>query len=400
MNETTTRLSVGRLCALLQEMVEENFVDVLVEGEVSNCVVPASGHLYFTLRDDQAQLRAVMFRSQARLLPFRLENGQQVVCRGRVSLYRQRGELQLLVDRVEPAGLGGWQLALEQLKRKLAAEGLFAPERKRPLPDFPATIGVVTSSTGAAIRDILQILGRRAAGFRLLLAPVRVQGEGAAEEIARGIERLNRHGAAEVLIVGRGGGSQEDLWAFNEERAVRAIAASKIPVISAVGHETDVSLADLVADLRAPTPSAAAELVMKHRLELEAHLDQLLIRLDRQLRSRLRLARERLSGLTARLRPPREILARATQALQLLEGRLEEEMTDHLDHLRVELGLACSRLEDLSPLAVLARGYAVVRSGAEARPLLATAGLAPGDPLLIRLHRGEIDAVVRKLRRQ
>jgi len=400
MNLNTSKLTVGRLCALLQEMVEENFVDVLVEGEVSNCVTPASGHLYFTLKDSEAQLRAVMFRSQARLLPFRLENGQQVVCRGRVSIYRQRGEVQLLVERIEPTGLGGWQMALEQLKNKLAAEGLFAQERKRPLPVFPTTIGVVTSATGAAIRDILQILNRRAAGFRLLLTPVRVQGDSAPDEIVRGIEQLNRHGVAEVLIVGRGGGSQEDLWAFNDERVARAIASSTIPVISAVGHETDVTVADLVADLRAPTPSAAAELVIKNRLELEAHLDQLLIRLNRQLLGRLQLARERLDGLTARLRPPRDLIDRAAQSLQALESRLERSVSGLLADRQAELALACSRLEDLSPLATLARGYAVVRSGADAKPLLSTAGMAAGDPLLVRLSQGELDAVIERVRKE
>ncbi len=289
-------LSVSRLAALLKEVVEDNFVQVWVEGEISNFSAPASGHFYFTLKDAGAQLRAVMFRSQNRLLKFRPESGMQVVCSGRVSLYSQRGELQLVVDAIEPRGAGSLQVAFEQLKAKLEAEGLFAQARKRALPAFPKTIGVVTSATGAAIHDILQVLRRRSAGVRVQIYPVRVQGEEAAGEICQGIAVFNRQGEADVLIVGRGGGSLEDLWAFNEEPVARAIYDSRIPVISAVGHEVDFSIADFVADLRAPTPSAAAELVVKSRQELEGHLDQLTLRLAAQMRGRLELMRERVSG--------------------------------------------------------------------------------------------------------
>jgi exodeoxyribonuclease VII large subunit len=319
-NERLPILTVTRLAALLKEVVEENFAQVLVEGEISNFSVPASGHFYFSLKDESAQVRAVMFRSQARLLAFRPENGMQVILSGRVSLYPQRGEVQLVAERLEPLGIGSLQVAFEQLKTRLAGEGLFAEARKRPLPTFPRTVGVVTSATGAAIHDIVNVLRRRGAGLRLLLAPVRVQGDGAAAEIAAAIADHNRLGVADVLIVGRGGGSLEDLWAFNEEVVARAIHASAIPVISAVGHEVDFTIADFVADLRAPTPSAAAELVARSRLELEGHLDHLAQRLAGQMQGRLELLNERVTGLSRRLRSPRQQL----QLWQKVHGRSVE----------------------------------------------------------------------------
>ncbi|RME34203.1 MAG: exodeoxyribonuclease VII large subunit, partial [Deltaproteobacteria bacterium] len=255
--QTHTPISVSRLVALLQEVLEDNFVQVLVEGEISNLSRPASGHVYLTLKDSEAQIRAVMFRSQARMLRFDPENGLAVLCRGRVAVYRQRGELQLILDTMEPVGLGSLQLAFEQLKARLAAEGLFDAGRKKPLPAFPGRIGIVTSPTGAAIRDMLNVLGRRHSGVSVLLCPVPVQGDEAPAAIAAAIADLNRVEDVDLVIVGRGGGSIEDLWAFNEEIVARAIAASVKPVVSAVGHETDWTIADFVADLRAPTPSAA-----------------------------------------------------------------------------------------------------------------------------------------------
>ena len=232
-------------------------------GEVSNLRAAGSGHLYFTLKDETAQIRAVCFRNQARYLKFKPQDGLAVIARGRLSVYEARGEYQLYVEFLEPAGLGALQLAFEQLKQKLAAEGLFDPARKKPLPVLPRVIGVVTSPTGAVIRDILRVLHRRFRNINVLIYPVKVQGEGAAQEIAQGIEYFNRNAPVDVMIVARGGGSLEDLWAFNEDVVARAIAASNIPVISAVGHETDFTIADFVADLRAPTPSAAAELVVR-----------------------------------------------------------------------------------------------------------------------------------------
>lgn len=397
MTSTPLIVTVSRLAALLKEVVEENFVQVWVEGEISNWALPASGHGYFSLKDDQAQLRAVMFRSQLRALNFRPENGMQVICRGRVSIYSQRGEVQLVVEGLEPRGLGALQLAYEQLKTRLAAEGLFAAERKRPLPAYPRTIGVVTSATGAAIHDILNVLERRSSGLRVLLAPVRVQGAEAAAEIVAALAALNRQGEADVLIVGRGGGSLEDLWAFNEEPVARAIAASRIPVISAVGHEVDVTIADFVADLRAPTPSAAAELVVKSRLELENHLDQLRLRLAAQMRGRLVLLRERTFGLQRRLRSPRELLQQLRQRQGECLRRLQRAMEARLQQSRASLATAAGRLDTLSPLQTLARGYAIVWREGELQPLRDPDGLVVGDGLRLRLHRGGLRARVTAL---
>jgi len=386
-------LTVSRLNALLRDLVEDNFVQVLVEGEISNFSTPVSGHWYFSLKDADAQLRVAMFRAQNRLVRFAPHNGMQVVCSGRVTLYTQRGELQLVVDSLEPKGVGGLQLAFEQLKAKLAAEGLFAEERKRPLPAFPRTVGVVTSATGAAIHDIINVLRRRGAGVKILLCPVKVQGEGAAAEIAAGIGLLNLQGEADVLIVGRGGGSLEDLWAFNEEVVARAVHASRIPVISAVGHEIDFSIADFVADLRAATPSAAAELVAKSRLELEGHIDHLTLRLLGQMRGRLDLCRERVDGLLRRLRSPRQILTMNRQHLHELERRLQAAMERRLRDCKLQVGSWSDRLHDLSPLQILSRGYAIV-TDAQGGLVKDAATLQPGDGVAIRFYHGRARAII------
>ncbi len=387
-------VSVSSLVQLLQELVEENFVDVLVQGELASISRPSSGHYYFTLKDQRCQLRCAMFRSHARALRFALEEGNEVICRGRVSVYPQRGDLQFLVEGVEPVGVGSLQLAFEQLQRKLDAEGLFAAERKRPLPEFPAVIGVVTSATGAAIHDILTVLRRRAAGIRVLLRPVRVQGEGAAEEISEAIADLNRQGEADILIVGRGGGSREDLWAFNEEVVARAIAASEIPIISAVGHEVDISISDLVADLRAATPSAAAELVVQNRLELERHLDQLILRLGRQMHNRLELLSSRVEGLQKRLKAPVEQLRIQQLQLQQWCSRLEQAMGDRLAQAQEQLAVLSGRLDALSPLAVLGRGYAIVRQLPSGKLVKSVGQLSVGDQLQLQLADGAVETVV------
>lgn len=387
-------LTVSRLAALLKELVEENFAQVLVEGEVSNFSAPASGHFYFSIKDEHAQLRVVMFRSQARLLPFRPENGMRVILGGRVSLYSQRGEVQLVAESLEPRGVGSLQLAFEQLKKRLAAEGLFAEARKRPLPNFPRTVGVVTSATGAAIHDIINVLRRRGAGVRVLLRPVRVQGEGAAAEIAQAIADHNRLGAADVLIVGRGGGSLEDLWAFNEEATARAIHGSAIPVISAVGHEVDYTIADFVADLRAPTPSAAAELVARSRLELEGHLDHLAQRLAGQMQGRLGLLAERLQGLNRRLRSPRQELLLRQQRHADLVRRLERGIARRQQEEEGRLAELAGRLDLLSPLRTLERGYAIAFAEATGEAVLDAQSLAPGDRLQLRFARGRAKATV------
>ena len=390
-------LTVSRLASLIKEVVEENFVQVLVEGELSNFAAPSSGHYYFSLKDEKAQIRAVMFRPQNRLLPFRPENGLRVICSGRVSLYPQRSEIQLVVETLEPRGVGSLQIAFDQLKNRLAAEGLFAEERKRPLPLYPGTIGVVTSASGAAIHDILHVLRRRHAGVRVLLRPVRVQGEGAAMEIAEAIDDLNRFGKADVMIVGRGGGSLEDLWAFNEECVARAIHASAIPVISAVGHEVDYSIADFAADLRAPTPSAAAEMVVKSRLELEGHLDHLILRLAGQMRGRLDLLGEKIEGLARRLQSPVQRISLCRQRLEDLERRLHQAMKNVLRERDGRLATLAGRLDDLSPLRILARGYAIALDEKTGLAVRDARTLAPGDRLRIRFARGSARAAIEEV---
>ena len=398
MAEAPRVLTVSRLNALLKDLIEDNFLQVWVEGEVSNFVVPASGHGYFSLKDETAQVRAVLFRSQLRLLDFRLENGMQVLCSGRLSLYPQRGEVQLVVESLEPRGVGGLRVAFEQLKARLAAEGLFAEEQKRPLPLFPRRIGVVTSATGAAIHDILNVLRRRGAGLQVVLCPVRVQGDGAAQEIAEGIADLNRQGGMDVLIVGRGGGSLEDLWAFNEEVVARAIRGSAVPVISAVGHEIDFTIADFAADLRAPTPSAAAELVVKSRLELEGHIDHLALRLAAQMQGRLQLLAERVQGLGRRLRSPLQELELRRRRLAESERRLRDALARRQAEARSQWAVLAGRLDSLSPLRTLARGYAIVFAEKSGLAVRRAAEVAPGDSLRIRLSRGELRAVVETVR--
>ena len=395
--DTSAVVSVSTLVQLLQELVEDNFVEVLVQGELSNVSQAGSGHYYFTLKDKSSQIKCAMFRSHARALRFKPGDGLAVICRGRVSIYSQRGDLQLLVEGIEPEGVGQLQLAFDQLKVKLEAEGLFQPHKKKTLPAYPRTIGVVTSPTGAAIRDILQVLERRSAGVQVLLAATRVQGEGAAAEIAAAISLLNQEGSADVLIVGRGGGSREDLWAFNEEIVARAIAASDIPIISAVGHEVDISISDLVADLRAPTPSAAAELVVQNRLELERHLDQLTLRLAAQINSRLALLKSRLSGLEKRLKAPAELLKLQQLQLHQLTSRLHQAITDDITRKKNRWELLCGRLDALSPLAVLSRGYAIVKQHETGTVIQSARQVNRDDRVEISLADGQVMATVTRI---
>ncbi len=395
--DTSAVVSVSTLVQLLQELVEDNFVEVLVQGELSNVSQAGSGHYYFTLKDKSSQIKCAMFRSHARALRFKPGDGLAVICRGRVSIYSQRGDLQLLVEGIEPEGVGQLQLAFDQLKVKLEAEGLFQPHKKKTLPAYPRTIGVVTSPTGAAIRDILQVLERRSAGVQVLLAATRVQGEGAAAEIAAAISLLNQEGSADVLIVGRGGGSREDLWAFNEEIVARAIAASDIPIISAVGHEVDISISDLVADLRAPTPSAAAELVVQNRLELERHLDQLTLRLAAQINSRLALLKSRLSGLEKRLKAPAELLKLQQLQLHQLTSRLHQAITDDITRKKNRWELLCGRLDALSPLAVLSRGYAIVKQHETGTVIQSARQVNCDDRVEISLADGQVMATVTRI---
>jgi len=382
------KLTVSGLVSLIQEVVETNFVKVTVEGEISNFATPSSGHWYFTLKDSGAQLRGVMFRGRNRLAENPPLDGMLVTCAGTVTIYPARGEMQLVVDSMALSGRGSLQAAFEALKEKLAAEGLFSPERKRAVPAFPRAIGVVTSATGAAIHDILNVLRRRAPDLRILLRPVRVQGENAAEEIAAAIDDLNAYGGLDVLIVGRGGGSLEDLWAFNEEQVARAIARSALPVISAVGHEVDFTIADFVADLRAPTPSAAAELVVKSRLELEAHLDHLILRLQQGLKQDFRLARERLTGLQGRLRLVARDFSALPDKVNRLNQRLDFAVAGVLRQRTDQLALAAGRLNALSPLSQLERGYVIASREEDGPGLVKSAALAKGDELWLRFAQG------------
>jgi exodeoxyribonuclease VII large subunit len=329
-----------------------------------------------------------MFRSRNRLVAIPPADGLKMVCSGTVSVYPARGEVQFIVDTLVPAGIGSLQAAFEALKARLAAEGLFAEARKRSLPTFPRTVGIVTSPTGAAIHDLLNVLRRRAPGLRILLRPVRVQGEGAAAEIAAGIADLNRHGTADVLIVGRGGGSLEDLWAFNEETVARAIAASAIPVISAVGHEVDVTIADFVADLRAPTPSAAAELVAKSRLELESHVDHLIMRLQSRVTQGLDLYGERLAGLQNRLQQAARNWPARLEQVGHREQRLVLAMHGLLRRLGDQLARDAGQLDALSPLNQLARGYVIASRDPQGRDPVEFSELAPGKQLWLRFSAG------------
>jgi exodeoxyribonuclease VII large subunit len=429
-----TILTVSRLTVLLRGVLEENFEQLWVQGEVSNLSYPSSGHCYFTLKDAGAQLRCVMFKSAVRNHKFRLTDGMAIIVRGRISVYDQRGEYQLVCEYLEPAGIGALQTAFMQLKEKLAGEGLFAETHKVPLPRFPRRIGVITSPTGAAIHDILNVLKRRFASLQIQLYPVRVQGEGAAGEIARAIDEMNRMAEVDTLIVGRGGGSLEDLWAFNEEVVARAVHRSKIPVISAVGHETDWTICDFVADLRAPTPSAAAELVVASTDELRGQVEALSGRLYRSVENLLTTHDRRLEGLRRALHDPRTMLGHMAQRLDDLSGWLETGLrvaaarrrdrferlqdrlqhnnpagtiasfrgriallslrseglvTQHIEAIRQEFGDNAARLEVLSPLKTLARGYSIASRDTDGAVITDSATLNHGELLLLRFHRGE-----------
>src|SRR5579859_2101785 len=430
------------LMSSARTQVEREYGDIWVEGEISNFRPAESGHLYFTLKDDDAQLRVVMFRTQARLLRFRPENGLHVLARGRVTIYEARGELQLSAEYLEPKGAGALQVAFEQLKAKLEAEGLFDSARKKPIPPLPRRIGVVTSPQAAALRDILNILRRRHHTANILIYPAQVQGDVAAAEVGAGVKYFNRARNVEVILVARGGGSAEDLAAFNHEGLARAVAASEIPVISAVGHETDFTILDFVADLRAPTPSAAAELVIRSRQEVDEQLGGLHRRIEKAMRYQLLMARQSLTelaqhGAFARMM---DLIHRREQRLDDLVNRLARGQRDvfekqrrrfetlsaavrHYD-VRRELGgmkkdldarttaiVSAARnlllerrvriermdtaLQALSPLAILERGYALVFD-ASGKLLKDAAKVKGGDEISARLAKGTVSATVKK----
>ncbi len=369
--------SVSELTAQIKATLESDFADVALVGEVSNLARPRSGHVYLSLKDESAQIRAVIWKSVAQRLPFDLADGLSVRVWGELAVYAPRGEYQISIRRVEPEGVGALELAFRQRFEKLRAEGLFDPGRKRPLPRFPRRIVVVSSPTGAAIRDFLQVTGRRWAASEILIAPSRVQGAGAAEEVVRAIELANRVEGADLIVLARGGGSLEDLWTFNEEVVARAIADSRLPVVSAIGHEVDVTLADHAADFRALTPSEAGERVVPDAREARQSLEHLRNRLARDARDRMADARQRLDDLSASL-----------------DRGLRRQVEDR----RHRLARLAAKLEALSPLAVLARGYALAFPLGEAAPLRDAGAVRPGDPIEVRLAEGAIVARVEEVR--
>jgi exodeoxyribonuclease VII large subunit len=450
-------VSVSELTQQIRGALEKRFASVWVEGEISNFRAHNSGHWYFTLKDEFAQLRAACYRSSNQRIRFRIEDGMQVRARGRLSVYEPKGEYQLIVDSLEPVGAGALQLAFEQTKTRLQAEGLFARELKRPIPLFPRRVGVITSTNGAAIRDILQVISRRTRSVHVLIAAARVQGDGAAPEIVRAIRFLNEHhqralrdghpeAIIDVMIVGRGGGSIEDLWAFNEEIVARAIRSSAIPVISAVGHETDFTIADFVADMRAPTPSAAAEIVAAHESELCARLASLTgtlarsmqyrisgarnqvqelalstafdavsgklrnaltatgaaeYRLQSTIHARLESAQRRLHEAARNVSLPqlRSTLAASRAKFESLQNSRDQLMKARLENARRKLGLAAAALDAMSPLRVLERGYAIAHDTA-GHVVRDASSLSIGEQLRLRLWRGELDCRIEGTRNE
>jgi len=434
-------LTVSELTREIKDILEMQFADILVEGEISNFKVPPSGHIYFTLKDDFSQIRVVLFKNQARSLRFSPEDGLHVICRGRVSLYEKRGEYQLILEEMEPKGIGALQLAFLQLKERLEREGFFDPSRKRPIPMIPQKIGIITSPTGAVIRDMLKIIERRFENVHLTLYPVRVQGEGAASEIAKGIEYFNQQKEVDVIIVARGGGSLEDLWAFNEEEVARAIFYSQIPIVSAVGHETDYTISDFVADVRAPTPSAAAELVVKDKRDVKNTLQFLEVRLGSEVLQILQEGRTQLSHLNQRLKDPRKrieedflrvddlsnrflfltswiVKTKREKYLHLNEGlffrnpnqkvkhlrqsilevkrRLLQNIKHSIEIWRQKLEGRMGQLDSLSPLSILQRGYSITRKIPSLEILRDSTQVKERDRVEVRLFRGRLVCDVEK----
>jgi len=389
-------LSVSEVTFALKEVVEGHFTDVLVRGEVSNWRPAASGHVYFSLKDRGASLGAVMWRGQAGRIRFPVKDGMEVVASGHIDVYAPHGKYQLVTASLDPVGAGAAALALEELKRKLAAEGLFSEFRKRPLPLLPRRIGIVTSPTGQAVRDLLRNILRRNPRAWVTLRPVRVQGETAAAEVAQALRDIDEAGGFDVVVVGRGGGSAEDLGAFNAEVVARAIAACHAPVVSAVGHEGDWTVADMVADLRVSTPTAAAEMAAPVRDQILRQLGHHRSRLDDGLRARLSLARERTEALGQRhaLRRPEDRVHDLAQRVDELRRRMDQAARVGASRRRDRLAAAAGLVESVSPLRVLARGFSVTTREGSGAPLLDAAPLRPGDRLDTRLRRGRVRSVV------
>lgn len=433
-----TPLTVSELTRRVRDSLEIEFSRVIVEGEIANLKIPSSGHAYFTLKDESAQISAVLFRAAVGFLKFRPADGLKVVCRGRLTVYEPRGTYQIVVETMDPCGRGALQLAFEQIKKRLAAEGLFDEGRKRPLPFLPIRVGVITSPTGAAIRDVLRVLRDRFADLQILIHPVPVQGPAAARAVSRAIDEMNRH-SLDVLLLVRGGGSLEDLWAFNEEEVVRAIVRSRVPIVTGIGHETDFTLADFASDVRAPTPTAAASMIVRSKIELHEKIDLLARRLAmgaravfREQRSRLRHASrdlgdltvllerfaQRVDDLAGRLRGAwrergnerrreleavvRRLMRRHPEAgLARQRGRLETARRILAPAMRTGLGVRrqtlrrlSERLAALSPLGVLSRGYSLTFALPEMAVVRSAAALSAGDRIRVRLGEGSVDATV------
>lgn len=435
--------TVSVLTRLIKAGLEERFGRVWIEGEISNLKTPSSGHLYFTLKDDSSQIRCVLFRFSARGIRFKPQDGQKVLCRGRITVYEPRGDYQLILEYLEPRGVGALQLAFEQLKERLFKEGLFDPSRKKRLPVLPRRIAIVTSPTGAAVQDFLKVLRRRFANLEVLVDPVPVQGEGSSEAIAGAIDELNKMPGIDVIILARGGGSLEDLWAFNTELVARAIARSEIPVISAIGHEVDYTISDFVADLRAPTPSAAAEMVVASKKEFLTLLQNILTRLERAMKHQTVLLRERLETHRRVIRDPRSLIESFLLRLDELEARITKGIRNHLRfrmerYLRLNQGLRHQNpveklvayavrarslhkgmkdqmgfyfarrrarleglilaLDTLSPLAILGRGYSLTRKMPGMNLLKDARSIKSGERVHVQLNKGALICRVEETR--
>lgn len=388
--------TVSELTGEIKDLIEGNLPEVWVRGELSNCLRANSGHVYFTLKDEGAQLSAVIWRGVASRFRFDLHDGLQVVANGSIEVYAPRGAYQLIVRQLIPQGVGALELAFRQLHAKLKAEGLFSASRKRPIPRFPRRIALITSPVGAAVRDMIQVITRRWRASDIVIVPVKVQGEGAAQEIAAALRNVHRLPRVDVVICGRGGGSLEDLWAFNEEVVARAIAACRRPVISAVGHEIDVTIADLVADVRALTPSEAAERVVPDREDVRRRLEHLQQRLTNGLRNRAAQSRLQLDGLATRrvfARPFQRVHDELTR-LDELDGRLQQAIRQHVASLRQKLHVTAATLDALSPLKVLGRGYSITRRTENGELIKAADQLAIGERITTMLARGQLTSRV------
>jgi exodeoxyribonuclease VII large subunit len=441
-SDKTKIYTVSTLSEEIKNLLEANFDFVWVEGEISNFRSPLSGHFYMVLKDEKAQIRAVMFRPQTRYLKFMPQDGMKVIVRGRVAIYEPRGEYQVILDYMEPLGVGALALAFEQLKKKLAAQGIFDESIKKPLPFLPQRVAVITSPTGAAIRDFLKIIRRRFANLEIIVVPVKVQGEGAAAEMVEALDLVNRELDVDVIVLTRGGGSLEDLWAFNQEELALAIRASLVPVVSAVGHEIDVTISDLAADLRAPTPSGAAELLVVEKETLKQQILQLQARLQSGIKTDLASLQEKLRFLSKGLRDPRKRLVDSWLRLDEIESRLSRMMafilmdqkrslaaderalilhspvktiaglkqkiefqsrtmammvTRKLKDCRMGISMLQEKLKDMSPLSVLGRGYSIARKLPEKWVLRSSSQVNEGDRVSVKLGEGELECLVEKI---